>query len=340
MNVDICQESARWDSFLAQMPEANNYHRWGWKRAIEETYGHQGLYLMASSGASVEGILPLFHIRSRVFGRFLTSMPFFSYGGVVSKTPEARTSLLEKAIELAKEFRALHIELRQTEPCDIDWHDSSPKVTMLVNLPATVDELWKDLSSGMRNKIRYAEKHGLTADWVGVDSVDEFFAIFSENMRNLGTPVYPKRWFENLCSSFPAETRFIVIRDCGEPVAAGLMTSFREGLELPWSATTAQSRKKYSAVFLYWSLLKWALENGYRRVDFGRCTKGSGTYEFKTHWNCEEKPLHWYYWLAPGVALPHLRPDNPRYRLATRIWKQLPLPVANFLGPRIVRAIP
>jgi len=340
VNVELCKDSDRWDSLVTEMPEACNYHRWGWKRAIEDTYGHEGFYLMALDHASIEGILPLFEMKSRVFGHFLVSMPFFSYGGVVSKTAEARRHLLENAVEFAKEHKVSHIELRQSTPAEIGWQDSAAKVTMVFRLPATEEALWKELSSGMRNKIRYAEKNGLTAEWGGLEAINTFYSIFSMNMRNLGTPVYPQRWFENLCRCFPAETRILTIRDGNQAIASGLMTSFRDGLELPWSATLPESRKKYSAVYLYWSLLRWALNNGFRQVDFGRSTRGSGTYEFKRHWNCEEKPLHWYYWLAPGVPLPELRPDSPRYHWATRVWKRLPLPVANFLGPRIVRSIP
>jgi hypothetical protein len=134
--------------------------------------------------------------------------------------------------------------------------------------------------------------------------------------------------------------KILTLWDDEGAVASGLITCFRNTLELPWSATLPESRKKYSAVFLYWTLLEWAISNGFRRVDFGRCTKGSGVYEFKRHWNSEERALHWYYWLASGSQVPELRPDNPRFRLATRIWKHLPVAVANLLGPKIVRSIP
>lgn len=321
-------------------PEATNYHRWVWKQVVEGTYGHTGFYLAAVCEESIVGVLPLFLINSRLFGRSLVSMPFSSYGGVLAETAEARDALLKKAIGIAREVRARHIELRQANATELAWSDVSNKVTMLVRLPSTVDALWNSLSTGMRNKIRSARKHGLSWRVDGIESLDCFYSIFAENMRNLGTPVYPRLWFENLCRLMPETVKILSIWDDGKAVGAGLVTQFRDGAEWPWSATTTESRRKYSAVFLYWALLEWAIGAGMRTVDLGRCTPGSGTYEFKRHWKCEAQPLHWYFWLAPGCAPPDMHADNPRFRLATRVWQRLPLPVANRLGPMIVRSIP
>ncbi|HWG58068.1 MAG TPA: FemAB family XrtA/PEP-CTERM system-associated protein [Candidatus Acidoferrales bacterium] len=340
MNVELCNDAAHWDAFVGTMADASNYHRWGWRNAIAETFGHEPYYFAASDGQEIRGVLPLFRMNSRLFGHFLVSMPFFSYGGVLARDAEGREALLARAGDLGRELGISHIELRQGSEQPCDWQDTTAKVTMVLPLPATVEALWKGLSSGMRNKVRNAQKNGFRVEWGGADAVGTFYKIFSTNMRNLGTPVYPQRWFLNLCKEFPDEVRVLSLFDGSEAVASGLVTCYRNELELPWSATLPESRKRYSAVFLYWTLLEWAIQNNFRLADFGRCTRGSGVYEFKRHWNSQERPLHWYYWLAPGKPLPELRPDNPRFRMATQMWKRLPVPVANLLGPRIVRSIP
>ena len=340
MNIEICDDPMRWDAYVASIPEASNYHRWGWKIAIEKSFGHASYYLAAMKGEEINGVLPLVEMKSRLFGHFLVSMPFFSYGGVLASTTEAREALLARAADLARELGASHVELRQGSEQFLNWADTTPKVTMELDLPGSVEALWNGLSSGMRNKVRNAKKNNLRVEWGGIESVGIFYDIFSISMRNLGTPVYPQEWFSNLCREFPEEVKVLTIWDKDEAVASGIVTCFRNALELPWSATLPESRKKYSAVFLYWTLLEWAISNGYQRADFGRCTKGGGVYEFKKHWNCQERPLHWYYWFTAGGQIPELRPDNPRYRLATQVWKRLPVAVANLLGPRIVRSIP
>jgi len=340
LSVQIWNDPDSWDDYVNSNPASSNYHRWGWRDAIQATFGHEAYYLAAVNGQRLTGVLPLIHIKSRVFGSPLVSLPFFSYGGVLADDPETRERLLSQAVDLARYLSASHIELRQGHPQAISWTDTTPKVTMEVFLPRLQEALWASLSSGMRNKIRNAKRNEFRIDWGGVNAVPSFYKVFSANMRNLGTPVYPRRWFSQICERFPTETRILTLWDGKEAVASGLITCYRNALELPWSATVSASRKKYSAVFLYWVLLEWAIENGYHKVDFGRCTKGSGVYEFKRHWGSQERPLHWYDWLPAGKPIPELRPENPRYRVATKFWKRLPLPIANLVGPRIVRSIP
>lgn len=338
--VECCSDQALWDTYVASHPQASSYHRWLWGEVIQRTYGHRPYYLVVGKDGSVQGVLPLIEINSRIFGHFLVSLPFFSYGGVLASNETAKNKLLSAAVELAKQHGIRHIELRQGDVADLGWAERTPKVTMQVRLPESIEKLWARMSSGMRNKIRNARKNNLRVEWAGRERIPIFYRIFARNMRDLGTPVYPKSWFENLCSYAPQEVRFVTIWDGDEAVASGLVTSFRDTLELPWSASLLQSRKKYSAVLMYWSVLEWALQHGFGCVDLGRCTPGSGTYEFKRHFGCEEKPLHWYFWLAPGVTVPEVRPDNRRYHLAIRVWQHLPLALANRIGPHVVRCIP
>jgi serine/alanine adding enzyme len=340
MAVELSDQPHLWDAYVDAAPSACNVHSWIWKEIIQETFGHEAYYLAASEAGVIRGALPLFFIESHLFGRSLVSVPFFSYGGVLASTSTALRELLGKAVELARELNARHIELRQGNASALEWQDSTAKVTMDVPLPRSPDDLWRNLSSGMRNKIRYALKQGLRAEWDGENAIDHFYTVFATNMRNLGTPVYPRKWFENIYRRLNGRAQILTVWNGHEPVATAFLTSFRQTLELPWSASLPDSRRVYSHVFLYWTFIEWAIQNGYARVDLGRSTPGSGTHEFKRHWRCEEHHLHWYYWLGRGVSIPHLRPDNPRFRLATRVWQKLPLGIANLLGPRIVRSIP
>ena len=339
ITIENCTNQAQWDEYVARNPKAVNYHRWLWGDIIQKTYGHSTYRLCAQVAGQIQGILPLTLVRSRLFGKCLVSVPFFSYGGVLAEDAATANLLLTRAVEMAREVSARHIELRGSQ-FDTSWVAQSHKVTMQVALPATTDELWNRMSSGIRNKIRNARKHGLRVEWTGIEGVGTFYEIFARNMRDLGTPVYPKSWFENIVGGNPDDSRFLLIWDGQQAVAAGIAICHGSIIEWPWSASLLESRKKYSAVLMYWSLLEWGVQNGYKTADLGRCTPGSGTHEFKRHFGCQELSLDWYYWTAPGVSPPQLRNDNPKYRLATRMWQKLPLAVANRLGPKIVRGIP
>ena len=340
MNIDFHSPCETWDAFVAANPRARNYHRWTWLKVVEATYGHKPYYLAAVAGGTIHGILPLALIKSRLWGRSLVSVPFFSYGGVLADTDEATHALLKTAAELGVELGVRHIELRQGRELSTTWTGVAPKVTMEIDLPAAVDDLFARLSPKMRKRIRYASNHGLEARWGGAEVLHEFYRIFATNMRNLGTPVYPYSWFENICRAVPGGIRILIVYDTGKPVAAGFISLFRDTVELPWAASLPESRDKFSTLLLYWSLLEWSLENGYRRIDLGRCTPGSGNYEFKRRWVCNERPLNWYYWLAGGAAVPQLRADNSKYRWAVGVWKHLPLPITTAVGPLVVRSLP
>lgn len=341
VSMELSAGREAWDAYVHASPHASPYHLWMWRDVLTETYGHTPHYLAAWRDGSITGILPLVEIKSFVFGHSLVSLPFCSYGGVLADDGEVRDRLLASAAELAQDLKVRHLELRQNRAFESGpgWHGVAAKVLMTVPLPEAADTMFASLSSRLRNKVRAARKNGLRPEWGGCELLEAFYSVFAENMRDLGTPVYPRALFANLLKHNPA-CRFLVLRDGTEAVATTLLMPFRETVELPWIASRSASRKKYSTVLLYWSALEWAIENGHRRVDLGRCTRGSGTYQFKTQWNCEETPLPWYYWLPRGGGIPELRPDNPKFRMAIQLWKRLPLPLANALGPRIVRAIP
>jgi len=340
MKVEVCQDAPKWDAYVSAHPLASPYHRWIWKDVIETTFGHRTFYLAVEDKGRIQGVLPMVAMRSLLFGRFIVSIPYFSYGGVLADSAEASEALLNRAAETAKDWGARYIELRQGGNFGPAWSSTSEKVAMVVPLPATVEGLWNGLNSRLRNKVRNAKKNGFQQEWGGEELVDDFYRVFADNMRNLGTPVYPRRWFSQLCRLCKSDVRILLIREEGKPVAAALVNWFRDTVELPWISSTSEARRRHSTVLLYWNALEWAVANGFRHVDLGRCTRGGGTYQFKQQWNCEERPLHWYYWLAPGAAIPELRPDNPRYRWATHVWKRLPLFMANGIGPHIVRSIP
>jgi len=340
MKVELCETPDRWDTYLETVPGGHNSQRWGWKQTVEETYGHKSYYWIATDGGVTQGVLPLVLIESRLFGRFLVSVPFATYGGILASSQEAHEKLLSAATELADKLNVRHIELRQGEPWTCGWLDVSSKVAMVVRLTACSEDMWRHLSSRLRNKVRKAEREGLSCQWGGKEAVNDFYSVFAINMRNLGTPVYPRQWFLNLCQFHPENSQILILRDEDRPVAATFVTWFGDMVELPWIASLSDGRRKYATELLYWTALKWAVERGFRNLDFGRCTPKGGVYRFKQQWLCNEERLHWYYWLAPGRSVPQLRPDNAHYRLAIRAWQHLPLSVANRLGPHIVRSIP
>ncbi len=309
---------------------------------MQQVFGHSSDYLVAQdAGGRLRGVLPLVRLRSVLFGDFMVSMPFFNYGGAVGDSAEVELALMEHAAELAHARGVGHIEFRDDrERPGLRWPVRTDKVSMLLELPGDVDELWKRLGSKLRAQIKRPTKEGATTTSGGLELLDDFYRVFSRNMRDLGTPVYGPRLFRTVLAAFPEEATLFRVEVGGEPAASALVLFDRERAEIPWASSLRRFNRLGVNMLLYWEVLRACVERGVRVFDFGRSTVDAGTYRFKRQWGAEPHQLHWHYWLPPGAELPQLTPSNPRYQLAIAVWKRLPIAVANLVGPSVVKYLP
>jgi len=334
------QNDAEWDAFVNASDDCKIYHLTAFRRIIENSFGHRTIYLRAKgSDGRTAGILPLVHMHSRIFGNFLVSVPFFNYGGVAGEA-EARRALLEEAVHQAKRRGASHIELRHVESKFTDLQSKSHKVSMMLDLPDSADVLWKAFKSKLRSQIRRPEKEGITAK-VGREALlDDFYSVFSVNMRDLGTPVYSRRLFANVLRELPDRSWIVAAYKDQVPVAAGFLLGYRDTMEIPWASSLRRYNRLAPNMLMYWHALQHAINEGFRKFDFGRSTPNEGTYKFKAQWGAQPVALHWEYWLANGGPLPDISPKNGKYEKFIRIWQKLPVPVTQVIGPSIVKNIP
>ena len=330
----------QWDDFVHKHPESRGPHLWHWKTVIEKSFGHRCHYLAAREHGELRGVLPLTHLRSRLFGSFLISVPFLNYGGIVATDEAAYRALYEHAIALGKELQVAHLELRHVAPALSGAPTKQHKVSMLLELPDNPDTLMNGFKAKLRSQIKKPVKEGLTANFGREDELDNFYEVFAINMRDLGTPVYSKKFFANVLSAFPENARICTVYHQGQALASGFVFGFRDVLEIPWASSLRDFNALAPNMLLYWSVLEFAIKQGYKFFDFGRCTPGEGTYKFKEQWGAKPLSLHWQYWMANGGALPDLSPHNPKYQFAIECWQRLPVPVTRLLGPAIVKNIP
>jgi FemAB-related protein (PEP-CTERM system-associated) len=331
------QDREAWDAFVTSDANAAGYHEWAWRSVFVRAFGHTPLYLIARQGTIVVGALPLVEIRSLLFGRTLTSLPFLNFGGVVSSSDVAARALLNEAAALATSRGSSHVELRHIDRKFSDLPYKQHKVTMRLPL---ADGLWDRIDRKARNQVRKAQKSDLTVERGGAGLLDAFYAVFTRNMRDLGTPVYSRQFFQEVMSACGDRARLIVVRLKSVPIAAGFTYRTNGMVEIPWASSVRDFNPLCPNHLLYWHALETAVAEGATMFDFGRSTPGEGTFKFKEQWGAEPVALHWEYWLANGGDVPDQSPKNPKFRLAIATWKRLPLPVANILGPRIARGLP
>lgn len=353
MNVRLANSEADaqlWQQFVAAHAECSNYHRWHWKQVIENSFGWPTFYLMAEESDEIHGVLPLAWQKSWLFGSFLTSLPFLNCGGVVADGPGARDALIAEAIAVAKKLRVDYLELRQRldhrgdSQLEADSQLALPAKTHKIALVRPVEpneeKMFAALPHKVRTDIRKAINSELTAEFGAEELLDDFYEVFARNMRDLGTPVYSRKFFSVILRSFPGDNHICIVRHKGKPVAASFLMGYRGALEAVWSASLYDYSSMKPNMFLYWKILCFAGERGYQIFDFGRSSIGSGTHRFKKQWNTQEIPLHWVYWLPNNAPLPEVNKENARYRLAISLWQRLPVAVTKLIGPSIVKCLP
>jgi FemAB-related protein (PEP-CTERM system-associated) len=267
----------------------------------------------------------------------MTSLPFLTYGGVLAGSDATARALIDRAGEEARARRCRHVELRHVGRRFEDLPCKQHKVVMHL---AVGPGLWEQLDRKVRNQIRKAEKSGLSALSGGVELVDEFYTVFARNMRDLGTPVYGRRLFEEVLRTFPDQTRLVVVRLGGRPAAAGLTYRSGTSVQVPWASSIRDFNSLCPNHLLYWHIIEAAVAEGATTLDFGRSTPNEGTYKFKAQWGAVPVPLHWEYVLLDGGEMPDASRKNPKFQAAIRVWQRCPQWLANRVGPHIVRAIP
>lgn len=342
--LDAAAAEPAWDAFVAAHPDATFFHRAGWRRVIERAFGHRTHFLFTERDGCVTGVLPLAHVRSWLFGSTLISTPFCVHGGPLAADRESFARLVAAAAALLPAVRATALELRPRTPPPEGWLDDPAwtarddlYVTFRKAIAADDEANLKAIPRKQRAMVRKAIDGGLSAS-VGRD-VDGLHRIYAESVRNLGTPVFARRYFRLLAETFGDDMDVLTIRH-GEQAVAAVMNFYWRDEVLPYyGGGTAAARQCHANDFMYWEVMRRAAARGCRVFDFGRSKLGTGAFAFKKNWGFAAETLAHHFLLAPGAAMPDHNPLNPKYRLLVAGWKRLPLPVANLLGPHVVRGV-
>jgi FemAB-related protein (PEP-CTERM system-associated) len=331
--------SAEWDRFVAAAEGATFCHLGGWQEIMTSVFRHECLYLVAKDARGEwRGVLPLVRVRS-VLGHYLISMPFVNDGGPLGDDA-ARLRLVEYALLEAQHSGADLLELRSRNELAGPLVPSNRKITVHLALPDSIEALWeKTFRAKLRSQARRPIKEGMTTR-CGLSELSTFYDVFACNMRDLGTPVLPRNFFERLASTFGEQVIFTsVYTAAGEPAAAACSVLWRDEVEIVWASALREFNKFSPNMLLYARTMEESITRGARLFNFGRCTPGGPTHKFKLQWGGYDVPLPWPSWSrVPDAGTPS--PDRPVFQLATSVWRRLPMPIANRVGPLLARHLP
>jgi FemAB-related protein (PEP-CTERM system-associated) len=327
----------RWDAFVLTCPQATFFHRAGWQTIINEVFKHNSYFLYAESDdGHIEGVLPLGHINSWLFGNSLTSVPFTVYGGVAALNNQATQALEQEAQTIAQALGVAHLELRCVENQHPDWPTQELYVTFRKEIFASEEANMLAIPRKQRAMVRKGIKNNLRSE---IDTnADRFFALFADNVHRHGTPALPKSYFTALMQVFGADCEVLtVVSADGKPLSSVLSFYFRDEV-LPYYAGDDEAARDLAANdFKYWELMRLACARGLKVFDYGRSKKGTGPYAFKKNWGFEPTQLHYAFKLYKSDAIPQNNPSNAKFKLLIETWRRMPIGLANWLGPFIVR---
>ena len=332
-------ETARsWDAFVMSCPQATFFHRAGWQKIVGEVFRHDTYFLYAELGGQITGVLPLAHVNSLLFGNSLVGLPFAVYGGVAATTPQAADALEAEAQAIARRLGVEHLELRNMDQRHADWPTQDLYVTFRKEILPQEDANMLAIPRKQRAMVRKGIKNGLASEID--DNVDRFFALYADNVHRHGTPALPKSYFRALQAEFGADCQVLTVTGPDGRLLSSVLSFYFRDEVLPYYAGDDESARDLAANdFKYWELMRRSCARGLKLFDYGRSKQGTGSFAFKKNWGFVPTPLHYEYCLYKRDAIPQNNPSNAKYRLLIETWRRMPIAMANWLGPFIVRSL-
>ena len=331
-------EEQAWDSFVRRHAEGTFFHLAGWRRVIEKAFGHRTFYLLAKKDNEVAGLLPLTHVKSMLFGSSLISNAFCVQGGILASSPEAAHALEEEAVRIGGRERVDCIEFRSLKPSHPSWlQKANLYVTFRRAIHPDVEANMKAIPRKQRAMVRKGISNGLTSECD--DNVGRLHDVYAHSVRNLGTPVFSRRYFQLLKEEFGEACDVVTVLHENKPVASVLNFYFRDEVLPYYGGGRSEARDLAANDFMYWEVMRRACERGFKLFDFGRSKAGTGAYHFKKNWGFEPTPLTYEYRLIKAHKIPDVNPLNPKFQAFIALWRRLPVPLTKVLGPVIVRGI-
>jgi FemAB-related protein (PEP-CTERM system-associated) len=333
---------AAWDDYVYRHPMGTPFHLIAWKDVVERSFAFKSRYLLVEQEGAIRGVLPLFRVGNPLQGKSLISTPFAVYGGPLADTPEDAASLRAEACRMGLEQGVQHVEFREPWPTEAPGlRTKDLYVTFEQELPQEIDKLMAGFPRDTRYMIRKAQKNGLRSEMArGQCELDTFYQIYARSFHHLGTPVFSKRLFSVIQAEFGTQCELTTVWQEKKALASVLSFRFRDSILPYFGGSLFESRQVAANNFMYFEVMKRAMENGVRHFDFGRSKRGSGSYAFKTQWNMRERPLPYQFFLVRRPDVPNFSPANPKFKLSISVWKAMPFAITKLLGPAVVRLFP
>ena len=333
------REEKEWDAYVLKHPNSTFFHQIGWRNVVQGTYKHKPIYLVAKEDGNIKGILPLFLMKSVVFSTKLVSVPFAPYSGVCADDEMVEKMLIEEAVRVAEEYDVDYLELRQFNKKDAEFVTNDAYVTLILKLNRNYEVIWNTFRKSMRRYVRKAVENDLKVT-INSKNLKDFYNIYTNAMRNLGTPAHSAAFFRNILIEFPKNLNIATIEYKDRVISTIFLLYFKDTVIYGWGASLREYLELSPNYLLFWEIIKYSCEKGFNFFDFGRSLPDTGVFLFKKGWGAVPKQLYYQYYLNNISKMPDTSQLNPRRKKFARVWKKMPLKLTTAIGPLIRKGIP
>lgn len=341
--MEICKlekdDEKKWDEFIIEEKDSTFYHQIGWKNIVQKTYGYKPHYLIAKENEEIKGVLPLFSMKSKIFGRKMVSIPFAPYGGISANSEFIKNALIDEANRLTKECDLGYLELRNlNEIIHNNYKINSLYITFIIRLEDGLDTIWLNLRRDKKKGVNKAKKANLSLEWN--TDIDNFYDIYAITMKELGTPIHAYDFFKNIVNEFPDKTKILTVKYKDKAVCCKFLLFYKDTVISMWGSTLDEYQYLHPYDLANWEAIEYSYKKGYKYFDFGRCLLNSGVFQYKKGWPCEQKQLYYQFYIFNAKNLPDVVQSNPDRTRFARVWKKLPMPITKIVGPFLRKNFP
>ena len=357
IKVEIVEpgDSGEWNTLVKQSVDSTFYHLWEWSRILSLTYGYPRICLQVRDGETLIGGLLLMHVKSRIFGSRLVSLPFCEYGGPIidssidSSIMRLSLSAIIKVInKLAKKFGVDSIELRNPPLLPFisetlfSYGYSKPQryVTFRLNLAKPLDQIWDALRRDRRRTIQGAVESGLIVDEVQTyTQLKAYYELYLKTQIKHGSPPNSYSFFETIFDLLYLKKMCkILVAKYQSRIIGGTIIFYYKDTVYWWNGVIDDKYRHLGPTdLLVWEIIEWGAKNNFKILDFGRTRINTTIYSFKKGWGGQKTPLYNYLYFLKRKELPD--PTQKKYAYLSRIWSLIPTILTQRLGPRIIKGI-
>lgn len=315
------------------------FHSIEWMSLVNETLGVEYKIAILQENNETVASIPFAFYRNFIKGPCAIPLQFSGYyGSIVANSNLYKKKIMNHFFQYC-ERKKLYTQIPEIN--SIDGYKSHSgysiyKIELKNNLPVE-EQILSYASKRTRGYIKSAINSNLKSFVGGLELIDEFYFIYLQNMKELGTPPLPESYFKKIIEYLPKVSKVILVKD-HKKVCSGMfiMQISEKELFTPIICTPRLYQTGQSSHLIYLKAAEEAQNFGCSIVNFGRSIDGGGPALFKKRYGLKASPLFIY---SPNKKWKVTDPNNTNWRYAIEIWKRLPIFLTKLAGKILAKHV-